>query len=201
SDIRFLRDMFATTDSLIQATNPSDFHPEMYVTYGGRLMKHLMGLDSIMRDVLSSFASGVSSVLLVVMIYFFTKKLINYRRGSTQDQTASIWSHILRAPVPLLVIGLPLLISLSYTFGVAYITLGMLNTMTSVLFVILFGMGIDYGIHFYARYLEIRSSGMSVEDSLMNTYDSTGSAIMTSSLTPAVALFILMIADVRGCSD
>lgn len=201
SDIRFLRDMFATTDSLIQAINPSDFHPEMQVTYGGRLMKHLMELDSIMRDVLSSFASGISSVLFVVMIYFFTKKLINYKRGAAQDQTATIWSHIIRAPVPLLIIGVPLLISLSYTFGIAYITLGMLNTMTSVLFVILFGMGIDYGIHFYARYLEIRSTGLSVEESLMNTYDSTGSAIMTSSLTTAVALFILMIADFRGFSE
>lgn len=201
SDIRFLRDMFDTTDSLIQQLNPASYNPEMSVTYGGRLMKHLMELDSIMKDVFSSFASGVSSVLLVVMVYFFTKKYINYRRGAFSDQTASVWAHIVRAPVPLLVIGLPLIISLSYTFGLAYVTLGMLNTMTSVLFVILFGMGIDYGIHYYARYLEIRSTGMSVEDSLMSTYDSTGSAIMTSALTTAAALYVLMIADFRGFSE
>jgi predicted RND superfamily exporter protein len=201
SDIRFLRDMFFTTDSIITALDPSAYNAEMKVSYGGRLMKHLMELDSIMKDVFSSFASGISSVLLVVMVYFFTKKYVNYRRGSSAEQTASIWSHIIRAPVPLLVIGLPLIISLSYTFGLAYIALGMLNTMTSVLFVILFGMGIDYGIHYYARYLEIRSTGLSVEDSLLSTYDSTGSAIMTSALTTAAALYVLMIADFRGFSE
>jgi uncharacterized protein len=201
SDIRFLRDMFDTTDSLINQLNPASYNAEMKVSYGGRLMKHLMELDSIMKDVFSSFASGISSVLFVVMVYFFTKKYINYRRGISTDQTASVWSHIIRAPVPLLVIGLPLVISLSYTFGLAYITLGMLNTMTSVLFVILFGMGIDYGIHFYARYLETRSSGLSVEESIMTTYDSTGSAIMTSALTTAAALYVLIIADFRGFSE
>lgn len=201
SDIQFLRDMFFTTDSLITSLNPLSYNAEMKVNYGGRLMKHLMELDSIMKDVFSSFASGISSVLMVVMVYFFTKKYINYRRGLHSDQTATVWSHIIRAPVPLMIIGLPLIISLSYTFGLAYLTLGMLNTMTSVLFVILFGMGIDYGIHYYARYLEIRSTGLSVEDSLLSTYDSTGSAIMTSALTTASALYVLMIADFRGFSE
>jgi len=201
SDIRFLRDMFEVTDSLILAMNPSSYHIDMNASYGGRLKKHLLELESIMKDVYSSFASGVSSVLFVVMMYFFAKKYINYRRGALEDQTKGVWSHIIRAPVPLLIIGLPLIISLSYTFGIAYLTLGMLNTMTSVLFVILFGMGIDYGIHFYARYLEIRSSGSNTEEALMTTYDNTGLAIMTSAFTTAAALYVLMIADFRGFSE
>lgn len=201
SDIRFLRDMFEVTDSLIIATNPTLYQKDMKVTYGGRLKKHLLELESIMNDVYSSFASGISSVLLVVMLYFFIKKYVNYRRGAVEDQTMSIWSHIIRAPVPLLIIGLPLLFSLSYTFGIAYASLGMLNTMTSVLFVILFGMGIDYGIHFYARYLEIRSSGSDSEEALMTTYDNTGLAIMTSAFTTAASLYVLMFADFRGFSE
>jgi uncharacterized protein len=201
SDIRFLRDMFEVTDSLIAAMKPSSYHPEMTANYGGRLKKHLLELESIMKDVYSSFASGISSVLFVVMMYFFIKKYINYRRGAIEDQKMGVWSHIIRAPIPLLIIGLPLIISLSYTFGIAYLSLGMLNTMTSVLFVILFGMGIDYGIHFYARYLEIRSSGSDTEQALMTTYDNTGLAIMTSAFTTAAALYVLMFADFRGFSE
>lgn len=201
SDIRFLRDMFEVTDSLITAMNPTSYHQNMNVSYGGRLQKHLLELESIMKDVYSSFASGVSSVLFVVLMYFFIKKYVNYRRGAVEDQTMGFWSHVIRSPIPLLIIGLPLLFSLSYTFGIAYLTLGMLNTMTSVLFVILFGMGIDYGIHFYARYLEIRSSGSNTEEALMTTYDNTGLAIMTSSLTTAASLYVLMFADFRGFSE
>lgn len=201
SDVQFLREMFATTEDLIRKMDPSSFHPQMQVSSGGRLSRHLMELDSITNDVFNSFASGITSVLLVVMFYFFIKKLVNYRRGSIEEQKVGILGHVLRSPVPIIIIGLPLVISLSYTFGLAYLFLGTLNTMTSVLFVILFGMGIDYGIHFYARYLEIRSSGESVHQAIMSTYDSSGSAIMTSSITTAVSLFILVIADFRGFSE
>lgn len=201
SDLSFLRRMFNSYDSLIVAMNPTDFHPEMEVRFGGRLKRHLMEIESITDDVFSSFSTGISSVLLLVMIYFFWKKYINYRRGDPNFRTHTLWSHVIRMPVSILVIGIPLLLSLTYTFGIAYFFLGTLNTMTSVLFVILFGLGIDYGLHYYARYLEKRSIGEDVLTALINTYDSTGSAIMTSAITTAVALFVLVFADFRGFSE
>src|SRR5699024_10282204 len=62
------------------------------------------------------------------------------------------------------------------------------------------GMGIDYGIHFYARYIEMRSDGKAVLDSLFKTYDSTGAGIFVSALTTAFSLFILVIARFLGFS-
>jgi predicted RND superfamily exporter protein len=73
--------------------------------------------------------------------------------------------------------------------------------MTSVLFVILFGMGIDYGIHYYARYIEFRAQGTSIKEALSQTYDNTGSAILVSGLTTAFSLFVLIIAQFRGFSE
>ncbi len=201
SDLAFLRRMFASYDSLVTAMAPATYHPDMEVRFGGRLKKHLLEIDSIMRDVFNSFATGVSSVLLLVMFYFFGKKYWNYRLGAAHAKTKGFWSHIVRAPVSIILIGIPLFLSLCYTFGITYAYLGVLNTMTSVLFVILFGMGIDYGIHFYARYLEKRSAGLDVESALMSTYDSTGAAVMTSALTTAASLFVLVFADFRGFSE
>src|SRR5699024_7371405 len=151
--------------------------------------------------VYKSFASGISSVILLVMMYFFIKKYVNYRKGDPEDSRHSFWQHVIRMPLPILVIGLPLVVSLAWTFGISYFVLGTLNTMTSVLFVILFGMGIDYGIHFYARYIEIRSGGNDILDSLFKTYDSTGAGILVSALTTAFSLFILVIAQFRGFSE
>jgi len=201
SDIRYLEDMFEEYGNLIAELDPMSFHPEMEVQYGGRLKRHLNEFESIMNDVFSSFSLGISSVILLVMLYFWFKKLINYRRGDRQKQRHSLFQHIIRMPVPILIIGIPLIISLTWTFGITYLYLGVLNTMTSVLFVILFGLGIDYGIHYYARYIEFRASGKKVEESILEAYQKTGTAIFVSAITTASALFILMFAEFRGFSE
>lgn len=201
SDLDYLRNTFASYDSLLASINLQSYNSSMEVRYGGRLKRHLTEIDSIMNDVFSSFASGISSVIILVMLYFFIKKYINYRKGDAKDREHRFWQHLIRMPVPVLVIGLPLLVSLAWTFGVTYFVLGTLNTMTSVLFVILFGMGIDYGIHFYARYIEFRSNGKPILDALHETYDNTGSAIVVSGLTTAFSLFVLIIARFRGFSE
>jgi predicted RND superfamily exporter protein len=173
----------------------------MEVQFGGRLKRHLEELTSIMSDVLGSFLSGISSVVLLVMVYFFTKKYLHYRNGNPKYRKHSVWSHVIRMPIPVLIIGIPLFFSLIWTFGITYFYLGMLNTMTSVLAVILFGLGIDYGIHYYARYIELRSSGLSVEEAVKTTNSKTGEAILVSAFTTACALYVLMFADFRGFSE
>lgn len=201
SDVQYLEDMFAAYDSLIAKLDPASFHPDMEVQFGGRLKRHLEEITSIMKDVMGSFASGISSVVLLVMLYFFIKKYLHYRNGDPEERKYSVWSHILRMPIPVLIIGIPLAFSLIWTFGLTYFYLGMLNTMTSVLAVILFGLGIDYGIHYYARYIELRSSGLSVEEAVYATNSKTGEAILVSAFTTACALYVLMFADFRGFSE
>ncbi len=201
SDLTYLEDMFAAYDSLVTAMQPATYNEDMEVKFAGQLKRHLAQIESIMNDVFRSFATGISSVILLVMIYFFIKKYVNYRRGAQNTQHHGFFSHAIRMPVPVGLIGLPLIISLAWTFGITYAVLGVLNTMTSVLFVILFGMGIDYGIHFYARYIESRSEGLGVEKAIYKTYDNTGAAIAVSGLTTAFSLLVLIVAQFRGFSE
>ncbi len=201
SDLSFLRNLFQHYDEFIEEMNPSSFHEDMVVKAGGRLKRHLLEIDSIMNDVLSSFSTGISGVLFMVMLYFFWKIYFSYKKGSREEQKKGFFSHIKRVPISLIIIGVPLLVSLTITFAITYFVLGVLNTMTSVLFVILFGLGIDYGIHFYARYLEFRSSGKDAIVAIEHTYMSSGRAIMTSAITTALALFVLIYAEFRGFSE
>jgi predicted RND superfamily exporter protein len=201
SDTGYLEDMFVAYQKLIDDLNPAVYAPDIEVQFGGRLKRHLEEIQSIMRDVIGSFASGISSVLVLVLVYFFLKKYRAYRSGDPSSKKYGLFAHIIRAPLPLVIIGLPLIMALSYTFGITWFVYGMLNTMTSVLFVILFGMGIDYGLHFYARYIELRADGISIDNAMIKTYETTGQAIMTSALTTASALYILMIANFRGFSE
>ncbi|WP_138429365.1 efflux RND transporter permease subunit [Fodinibius saliphilus] len=201
SDLSYLRRMFSSYDSLLAEMKPASYNKDMEVRYGGRLKRHMAEINSIMGDVFSSFATGISSVIILVMVYFSFKKYLNYRWGNSEEKELGFWKHLLRLPVPALVIGVPLLVSLCWTFGVTYFILGSLNTMTSVLFVILFGMGIDYGIHYYARYIEFRAEGTPILEALHKTYDNTGSAIVVSGLTTAFSLFVLILAQFRGFSE
>lgn len=199
SDLKFLRTLFATYDSLLVDLKPETFHAGMKVVWGGVLHKHLLDIDSIIRDVRNSFGSGITSVILLVMLYFYWKKVSAYKRAGKIGKKG--WALFFRAPVPILIIGIPLIVSLVWTFGLAYLYLKVLNTMTSVLFVILFGMGIDYGIHFYARYVEQRAEGEGVEEAILSTYRLSGNSLITSAMTTAISLGILILADFRGFSE
>lgn len=206
SDLSGLDILFAAVDDLIgqMLTNPE--FASLEVQSGGRLKRHLNELESVTNDVLRSFASGISAVILMVMLYFFNKTLSARRRSGLMGKGAGglSWSaliQLVRSPVAVLIIGGPLVLSLLMTFGLAHVFLETLNTMTAVLFVILFGLGIDYGIHFYARYIELRSSGTLTKEAIIQTFSTTGGAITASALTTAFALFILVIADFRGFSE
>ncbi len=96
---------------------------------------------------------------------------------------------------------LPLLMSLSWTFGLTKLVIGNLNQITVCLFAILFGLGIDFGIHIFARYREARRRGKGTEDALVETVCHTGSALTTTAVTTAVAFFSLLFSDFKGFSE
>ena len=66
--------------------------------------------------------------------------------------------------------------SMAWTFTVTKLAIGDLNMITAFLFVILLGLGIDFGIHIFARYREARRRGMDIEHALTETIVHTGSA-------------------------
>ena len=199
SDVSFIEHAYGGIDGVVAEVDPTSFHPEMTVTTAGRLYRQMTEIVTIQQDVLDSFGSGVMAVLLFVVAYFFYKSYT--ARAGWSFRPRVFLTELLRTPILALVIGLPLLMSLSWTFGLADLAYGQLNLMTSTLGLVLFGLGIDYGIHFYARYSEERASGKTVIDAAETTFASTGQAITIGALTTAMALFVLVVADFRGFSQ
>ena len=62
-------------------------------------------------------------------------------------------------------------------------------------FLVLFGLGIDYGIHAFARYRETRQAGFDQAQGLHNMVCETGRALTTTTLTTAAAFFSLLLMD------
>lgn len=199
TNIQYSDDLYRDLGALVDRLDPASFDPAMEVTLAGRLYRQVVEVHAITDDVRGSFGVGVSAVLLVVVLYFFYKA-VRARSGGGFDGRVAL-RELARTPVLALVIGLPLLMSLSWTGGMAALTFGELNLMTSTLGLVLFGLGIDYGIHFYARYSEERGRGLSVVDAIEKTFTSTGQAITVGALTTVAALYVLVVADFKGFSE
>lgn len=173
TDIAFARRFSAAVRNVVAAAPPP---AGLTVAYGGNLKNKLDEYEVLIGDVLNTAVIGLSAVLLLVLLYF--------RRAGA---------------VPL--IALPLAMSLSWTFGIAKLVVGELNTMTVFLFIILFGLGIDFGIHFLARYRERRGRGDAPAAAAERAVRTTGRALATTAVTTAAAFYSLMLADFKAFSQ
>ncbi len=105
--------------------------------------------------------NSITSVIGVLLLFFLA-----YRRFATAHYAF-----------------LPLGTGLALTFVFASVTLGELNSATSGFSALLVGLGIDFTIVTYGRYLEGRLAGLSVEDALEAMAGHTGPAVFLGAAT------------------
>jgi predicted RND superfamily exporter protein len=98
-------------------------------------------------------------------------------------------------------IFIPLILGLAIDFAIVQFSIGELNLITSGTFSILFGIGVAYGVHTYARFREERKLGHTYEDAMDTSVGDTGRAIFGSASTTAVAFFALTVARYKGFSQ
>ena len=173
TDIKLTRRLMASVDQTIAALHPESYHPGIKCVYQGAVKNNANQYDALMQDMKLSSLLSLLGVLALISLYF-------------------------RQVLSAVLVAIPLVMSLVWTFGLTYLVIGNLNQITVGLFAILFGLGIDYGIHVFARYREARRRGLEVEPALGETLQHTGTSLTTSGLATAVAFFSMMTADFKG---
>jgi len=176
SNIGFAKAMHNKLKEAVSKVGPLSYHSQMTIEYGGPFKNKIDEYDTILSDIKSTLVLGIIGVVLILTIYF-------------------------RQPLAAVFVALPLLMGLIWAFAITYWVIGNLNTMTGFLFVILFGLGIDFGIHLFARYLEDRMDNMDVRLSIETMLSQTGQAILTAALTTSIAFFSLTLTDFKGFSE
>lgn len=176
SNIGFATEMKRVIQAAIDKLNPRHYHAEMLIEYGGPFKNKIDEYDTILRDVRSTAIVAVLGIVALLTLYF-------------------------RQPWAAFFVAVPLVMGLVWAFAITYWAIGNLNTMTAFLFVILFGLGIDFGIHMFARYLERRVAQGDVQSSIETMLTQTGQAIVTAALTTSIAFFSLTLTDFRGFSE
>ena len=100
-----------------------------------------------------------------------------------------------------LLANLILLIGMAWAFGFATLTVGHLNILSVTFTVTLIGIGIDYGVYYVARYLQLRNESNSCEDALLKTSRNAGPAILVGAITTAISFFAAGCTTFTGVSE
>jgi predicted RND superfamily exporter protein len=143
------------------------------VRLSGRYVSQLLQKQAISRDLKSTAAISAFLIFLVLSIFFKKRRTF-------------------------IIIGIPLVMGLAWTFGLTYLVVGELNLITTFLVAILLGLGINFGIHFFKRYLEFRETQPPAEAVISMYSSSVGVGSITASLTTAAAFFSLIFTQFRG---
>jgi len=95
-----------------------------------------------------------------------------------------------------------LLIALSWTFGLTTLFIGHLNILSVTFAPLLLGLGIDYGIHWFARYQEEEQlRAASKEEAIQTSMVKLGPGILLAGLTAAFSFFPLVFSGFKGLAE
>ena len=151
-------------------------HPRVAVGVTGKAALETDEMTAAMRDM--TLATVISLVALGLLLVLFL-------RGISRP-----------------ILGVATLgIALCWTFGAATLLVGHLNLLSVVFAPLLLGLGIDYGIHVFARYEEERGRGRSVRVALERVLPAVGPGIMNAAFTAAAAFLALTLTDFRGLRE
>lgn len=138
--------------------------PAPRVGVGGAHITAVSDTSLVRYDMLVNIATSAVGVLLLFLIAF-------RRLGSL------IYAFV------------PLILGLIVTFGFAKVGVGALSSATSVVAALLIGLGIDFVIVSYGRYVEERRRGAGIEESLLAMSGSCGRAVAIGAITTMATFY------------
>lgn len=159
----------ATADGMLDAEAP----PPPGLALGGAYLTAVDEARFITRDVIINI---VTSLVLVLSLF-----LLAFRRFG-----------------PLLYAVVPLASGLILTFGFAAVTLGSLSVATSGTAALLIGLGIDFIIVSYGRFVEERQAGRSLQDAIAAMAANSSRAVVVGAVTTAATFYAFLVTDFRG---
>jgi predicted RND superfamily exporter protein len=84
-----------------------------------------------------------------------------------------------------------LLFGIVFNYGLLGVTIREITMLTSIMSVLLVGLGVDYGIQVVTNFTSFRNDGFPPAIALRNTYVKAGMGIVLAAATTAVAFFVL----------
>ena len=176
SEVDKSRKLLARVEELAAGLNPASYSPELKWAMEGDYHSKIQELDVIKSDLSRASLFALSIILVLIALYFAR----------------------LRAVV---LVFVPLLAGLTWTMGIAWLTVGYLNLITAFIFAIMFGLGVDFAVHAVNRYIEEREQGLPVAQAAVAGLSNLGRPMVAAAFTTTVTFLSLIIFDFRGFSQ
>ncbi|HUU03403.1 MAG TPA: MMPL family transporter [Myxococcota bacterium] len=160
-------------DGVIRENCRRRYGPSIEVGFAGSVVTAIDEEKAIVDDLVLVTGICLFFVALVVLLYFRTIRSLP-------------------------IIGIPLIMGTTWTFGISIYIVGHLNTSTAFLAAIIVGNGINFGLIQLARYVEERRDGGDLASSITNAMSRTAKATSTAALAASIAYGSLIITRFRG---
>ncbi|MDR3557890.1 MAG: MMPL family transporter [Syntrophobacteraceae bacterium] len=176
----------------------------------GEVSKTIGSLEQLRSDIGELQASGFRDVEAGVT---GQEALNNDQMTSAMsDMTEATWLSLLGVVLIMAIflrgfrhpaiIAVSLLVGLCWTFGWTALFIGHLNILSIVFAPMLCGLGVDYAIHWFARFEEERSlSDGSRLEIVKNVMDKSGPGIMLAGLSTAFSFLPFILTGFRGLME
>ncbi|MDR3183155.1 MAG: MMPL family transporter [Planctomycetaceae bacterium] len=89
----------------------------------------------------------------------------------------------------------------AWTMGYITFAVGHLNILSIAFGAMLIGLGTDFSVHYLARFLDLRRTGLPVEDALVESAGAVGPGILTGALTTSAAFYAASFAEFIGIAE
>lgn len=132
-------------------------------------------------------------------------------RTSQQDMAYSSWISLVGVAAvfiigfgnlryPLISVAV-LMVAMVWCFGFTALAVGHLNILSVSFGAILIGLGIDFGIHYVAQYLQVRPHRAEADEALLVTAARVGPGVVSGGMTTAAAFATTAFTDFPGVAE
>lgn len=195
NSLSFFKFFDTAIEDVVQKFDFQKYGRDIKVGYAGAMRTRVDQYDSLIRDL--KIGGIVSTVSIFIVFYFYFGRFIRPQKKNFKN---NILTFLIRF-VPVVMVFIPMIFSTLIAFCFCSFFFTQLNIVTSFLFAIIFGLGVDIGIHLVTRYIQDRRKGLSLEKVHHDVVKRTGKSCATSVLTTVASFYILVVNDFKGFSD
>ncbi len=133
-------------------------------------------IDQVSSDIIT--ASSISLLLMVILLWFFVRKIVN-----------------------LVIINVPLFVAMAWATGLTYLIFQRLIILTAFILALILGLGIEYTVHLYSRWAEENRKGLNPLDAMIEAVHSTGRSLLSGAATNIFAMLSLQFGHFKGFKE
>ncbi len=173
TDLGFAKDMVEKGEALLHRLTAADA-PKNTITAVAGIYRNLpLTRAALMEDLTRTFGLGLLLMVAIIMFQF-------------------------RKPRAILLLLIPLAVGSVWALGIFAWISPELNLISAAGFIILAGLGIDFGLHLLTHYGALRTDGQSPEEAMEGTMSELISSLSVAALTTVCGFSALIAAAFRG---